>query len=158
MIRWTIVLAGLVGLGCEVGGSQPGSEITQAVSGGVCDAQMPAATVFTGQQLPIAGPRQVWVVTPSGIRDDMLAALVDTDAAKIVATINVPSNLLGELTKKISTLQAVFPGHPNPPPPVSQVTPASGSPDPSWLVLVGQRAVQGLAAAAEDAQSCAHAP
>lgn len=142
-------------MGCQLDENPSGAEVRQAVVGVTCTAEMPAAVIYAGQPLPIAGPGQIWVTVPAEAKDGMLAALVDTTTASILAMIRIPPDMGGGFLSGISPFLVVFPGHPPPPPPVSPLVPAFNPPvSPSWLVFVGQRAIEAFAASQDDAKSC----
>jgi hypothetical protein len=144
---WIVVLLGTALLGCqlEATSSDGASELT-GNSGDPCKAILPKAVIFDGrQQPPIAAPGQIWVIVPS-TEGGMTAALVDADKAVIPYVAILRKGTTGGFVDKLGeAAQAVFPGHPNPPPPVI---------DPDLLVFYARRGLDGIGLAEADVKSC----
>jgi hypothetical protein len=149
MQRWWIVaLAGTTLLGCQLeNSSEVVSDLVRLDSGDPCKAVLPQAVIFDGkQQPPIAEAGQVWVIVPSTKVGEMTAALVSADKAAIAYLAILPRGSTGGFVDRLGLVsQAVFPGHPNPPPPVI---------DPDLLVFYARRALDGVALAEADLKSC----
>jgi hypothetical protein len=139
-------------LGCAIDRQPPGVELAE-ISSAACTPELPAAVAYGGQTLPIAGDPQIWVIVTATTKGDMQAALVNGAAARIDAMFVIPPSQLASFTDGVSTNQAIFPGHPNPPPPV--FAPVPDRVDPAWLVFAGQHTLRQLSEARRDAEACA---
>lgn len=144
---WIVVLVGTSLLGCQLDRNDVASEVAQDESGDACSAKLPPPVIFDGKQPPpIAAPGQVWVILPPTKDGDTSAALVTADKATIPYLAIIRRGLLGSFVNDLgNAAQAVFPGHPNPPPPVI---------DPDLLVFYARRALEGIALAEADVKSC----
>src|SRR3954468_11511792 len=150
--NWWIATLGVSLLGCAIDRQPPGAELAE-VSSAACTPASAAAVAYRGQTLPIAGDQQIWVIVIATTKGDTQAALVNAAAARIDAMFAVPPGQLASFTGGVTTNQAIFPGHPNPPPPV--FAPVSDRVDPAWLVFGGQHTQQQLSEAQRDADRCA---
>ena len=144
---WIVVLVGTL-LSCQLEtSSEVASDLVRGDSGDPCKTVLPPAVIFDGkQQPPIAELGQVWVIVPSTKVGEMTAALVSADKAVITYLAILPRGTTGGFVDRLGLVaQAVFPGHPNPPPPVI---------DPDLLVFYARRAIDGVALAEGDIKSC----
>jgi hypothetical protein len=148
MQRWKIVvLLGTTLLGCQVDRTYPGSEVTQPLRfADACQATLPPSTIFDGKTLPKSEPGEIWVVVPSTQGEEMTAALVNTEKATIPFLTVIPKGMKGTFLNDLdNAAQVLFPGHPNPPPPVI---------DPDLLVLYAQQTAQAIDLAERAAANC----
>ena len=147
---WNVVLVGMTLVGCQLERTGVPSEVGQDViahgdSGDPCNATLPPAVIFDGKPPPLAAPGQIWVFLPPTKNGDTYAALVTAAKSTIPYLALIPKGRLGGFFDNIGNAsQAVFPGHPNPPPPV----------EPGFLVFNAQRALDGIALADADFNSC----
>jgi hypothetical protein len=148
---WIVMLVGLTLVCCQLDRTEPASEVGQDIirqddSGDACKAVLPPPVIFDGKPPPIAEPGQVWVFLPPDKNGDTSAALVTADAAKIPYLAIIPKGKLGSFFDDLgNAAQAVFPGHPNPPPPVI---------DPDLLVFYARRTLDAIALAEQDVKTC----
>ncbi|HEU4728373.1 MAG TPA: hypothetical protein VFT22_10800 [Kofleriaceae bacterium] len=140
-----IAASGMVG--CQIERSQPASQVAQTLTfGDACQAKLPDFKVWDGTAPPRAETGEVWVIVPSTDGVENTAALVNTEKAEIRYLTILAKGQRGSFLDKIEiAAQAIFPGHPNPPPPVI---------DPHLLVLYAQHAFEGVTLAEEDARAC----
>ncbi|HET7503854.1 MAG TPA: hypothetical protein VFK02_22690 [Kofleriaceae bacterium] len=141
------VLAAIAMVGCQIERSQPGSQVAQSLTfEDACQARLPEFSVWDGQTPPRADQGEVWVIVPSTEGAENTAALVNTQKAFIRYLTIIPKSRRGSFLDALDLVaQAVFPGHPNPPPPVI---------DPHLLVFYAQHAFEGVVLAEEDARAC----
>jgi len=149
MQRWWIaVLVGTTLLGCQLENkTEVASDLTVRDQEDACKATLPRAVIFDGkEQPPLAEPGEVWVIVPSTKEGEMTAALVGADKASIRYLAIITRGKTGTFLDDIGNAsQAVFPGHPNPPPPVI---------DPDLLVFYARRGLESFDLAELDTKSC----
>jgi hypothetical protein len=133
-------------VGCQLDHSEIGSELANEASGDPCKATLPKPVIFDGTPPPKAEAGQAWVVLPPTKDGVRTAALVTADQATIPYLAIIPRGKLGGFVDDLGDAAlAVFPGHPNPPPPVI---------DPDLLVFFARRAIEGVELAQQDARTC----
>lgn len=160
MQRWsTIALLGAALVACRPGTTTPGPTGPQGsglqgsgpqgnAAPDACSAKLPDPIVYDGSPLPATTDQDVWVILPPAATGEILAALVHTDKSTVNPAVTIPKGKLPSFVGGLGPAsQAVFIGHPNPPPPVI---------DGRWVVFVGQRAHAIGPLADADLKTCDH--
>lgn len=143
MQRWrTIVLLAATSAGCNPGRdapvapdarepaateNAPSSDAPKvAYAAGPCGAQNPGEKDWDGSPPEVALGNRIWVITApskaafaSANTGPSIAALVDADKGSVVQLLDVPHDKLPAFMGFSLAGQVIYPGHPNPPPPVT---------------------------------------
>lgn len=162
MQRWrTIVLLAATLAGCHPGnpvapdaGAPDAGGDKELQFGDICTVKNPGEKAWDGSQPEIATGNRIWVITPpskpkyaSAEPGPSIAALVDADKGQIVQLLDVPNAQLPAFMGFSLAGQVTYPGHPNPPPPVT--------PDMLRLIAaLGQQAVFAIQNADKIAAAC----
>jgi hypothetical protein len=111
-----------------------------------CSATLPTPVVYDGSPLPDTTDDDIWVILPPSTKGEILAALVHTTKNTVGSAVTVPKGKLPSFVGGLGPAsQAVFIGHPNPPPPVI---------DGRWLVFIGKRTLAAGPLADADLKTC----
>lgn len=118
MRYWMTTL--LVGIGtltaCQLEGSSPESEVSQALGGEHCGAVLPPIKNYKGEAWQPAGPKQTVIMFAAEDNEMSLAALVDYNDDKVVWAAHVPNQLRAKFTTQMIEGSFVGPGLPPDPP------------------------------------------
>jgi hypothetical protein len=147
MQRWTtIALLGAVLVGCPTGSGKATPRSPQNPGPDACSATLPPEVVYDGSPMPTTSDDDIWVIYPQLANGETLAALVHTSKGTVSAAVRIPQGKVPSFVGGLGPAsQAVFIGHPNPPPPVI---------DPHEVTAIGKRTVEAFGLARADIQAC----